>query len=203
MKTIKYFIMLTLLYTTSGLMLNAQETRSETTSKGREGWTQGRAAIFSVGVGGTRPIAVGRSYAFLLYPGASINFSGEFRVHRFVGFGFQTGINTYFERGRVIRYYPDRAVVSSWRTSIGIPLALKVNVHILEAANNRHADYLDVYAGLNVGGGPAFTLDPTGYTFGFIHAGPQVGIRYWPSRSIAVFGEVGWGATFANIGLTF
>jgi hypothetical protein len=145
---------------------------------------------------------VGRNYAHLMHPGLSTNISAEFRVHRFVGFGFQTGVNVHFEPGSV-RYYPDYVVVVQRRTTVGIPFALKTNVHILEAAENRHSDYLDIYAGFNVGGGPAFAVVPGGPAFGFVQVGPQAGIRYWPSKHIGIFGEIGWGATFANAGLTF
>jgi len=66
-------------------------------------------------------------------------------------------------------------------------------------------DRLDVYAGLNLGGGPAIYTAPAPYAtvYGFIHVGPQFGIRYWLNHSIAIFGEFGWGATFANVGFTF
>lgn len=173
-------------------------------SASAQGWCQDRKGIFNLGFGGTNAIALGPYPAYVYGSGMSLNFGAEFRVHRFIGVGFQTGLDVFFgpywDR-RPGPYYDPR--VKARYASIGIPIAVKVNVHILEAANNRHADKLDVYAGLNVGGGPAFFTGPNGGTFGFLQAGPQVGVRYWFSPHAAVFGEVGWGATFANIGFSF
>jgi hypothetical protein len=202
MKTIKSIMLVGLLSLAFGIVAKAQETRMDARKDDREGWNQGRAGIFSIGMGGTQPIAISGGNAYLLRPGLSTNISAEFRVHRFIGFGFQTGVNAIFEPTKVI-YYPDGPVVVDRQTIIGIPFALKTNVHILEAAGNRHSDYLDVYAGFNVGGGPAFGTHPRGPVFGFLQVGPQAGVRYWASRHVAIFGEVGWGATFANAGLTF
>jgi len=32
---------------------------------------------------------------------------------------------------------------------------------------------------------------------------PQAGVRYWFDSRIAIFGELGWGATLFNFGVTF
>jgi hypothetical protein len=202
MKTIKSVVLIGLLSFAFNLSVSAQDVRTDNRTDAREGWNQGRAGIFSIGMGGTQPIAISGGNAYLMRPGLSTNLSAEFRVHRFIGFGFQTGVNAIFEPSTV-RYYPDGVVVVNRQTVIGIPLALKTNVHILEAAENRHSDYLDVYAGFNIGGGPAFGTHPRSDVFGFLQVGPQAGVRYWPSRRVAIFGELGWGATFANAGLTF
>jgi hypothetical protein len=171
-------------------------------STNAQGWNQDKKGIYSVGVGGTQVIAFGNGFAGLTGPGLSINVSGEYKVQRFVGLGFETGIDLFF--GPYYLYTPPPPPRPRY-VSLGFPLGLKVNVHILEAANVPIANKLDVYAGLNVGGGPGVYVAPApfGSVFGFIHVGPQVGIRYWPNHNIAVFGEFGWGATFANVGLTF
>ncbi len=189
-----------------GSIASAQEAQTavqqENTSE-RGGWNQGRKGIYSFGIGGTQVIALDNGFSYITRPGLSFNFSGEYRIHRFVGLGFQTGMNMWFYPA-IIRYYPDYyVVVRSARVAIGIPIAIKTNIHILEAANVAIADRLDVYAGLHLGGGPAFYTGPGDNIFGFIQVGPQAGVRYWANRRIAVFGEVGWGATFANVGLTF
>jgi hypothetical protein len=164
-----------------------------------QGWNQDRKGIYSIGVGGTQVIGLGYGSLGLTPPGLSINVSGEYKVHRFVGVGFETGLNFFF--GPPYYVYPPPA---PRYVSIGIPLGVKVNVHILEAANVPIANKLDAYAGLNLGGGPAFYTGPNPgvVAWGFIHVGPQVGVRYWLNHNIAVFGEFGWGATFANVGIT-
>ena len=202
MKTIKSIMHIALTCFALSTIANAQEVRTNTRTDAREGWNQGRAGIFSVGIGGTRPIGFIGGKAYLLRPGLSANLAAEFRVHRFIGFGFQTGVNAFFEP-EIVRYYPDGTVIVRRHTSIGIPFALKTNVHILEATDNRHADYLDVYAGFNIGGGPLFLNEPNRGVIGFLQVGPQFGVRYWPNKHVGIFGEVGWGATFANAGLTF
>ena len=162
-----------------------------------QGWNQDKSGIYSIGMGGAQVLAIGPGYSYISPGGFSLNVSGEYKIHRFVGFGFETGMDFFF--GPYPHYYPYPAAYAD----IGIPIALKVNVHILEAAEVPVADKLDVYAGLNAGGGPAFYTGPGGGVYGFLVAGPQIGIRYWLNRNIGVFGEFGWGATFANIGLTF
>ena len=156
-------------------------------------WNQGRGrtGIYTVAVGGTQQIYLGR-YKYdgirgsgLTGAGLSMNAQGEYQVHRFVGLGWGTGVNLYF---------PPHT------TLIEIPIGLKVNVHILEAANV-NVRGLDVFAGVNLGGGPGFYS--TGGATGFLYAGPQVGVRYWFNPHIAINSEFGWGQTFANLGFTF
>lgn len=160
-------------------------------------WLHGHKGIYSMGIGGTMGLAVGTDLGYYGWGGAlgvpvgaSINASGEYKVWKFIGLGWQTGINIFPDYGGV---------------GIGIPLICKANVHIMDAANVRIADKLDVYAGLGVGAGPGIW---TGYgggaiVGGIIHVGPQAGVHYWFNDKIAVFGEVGWGATFINGGVTF
>lgn len=171
-------------------------------------WCQGRTkGIYSIGFGGTQGIGVGGDgyygygggygYGFgerassLTTLGITINASGEYKIWNFIGLGWQSGINIYpFAGGGA---------------GIEIPFQAKANVHILDAANVSIANKLDVYAGLGVGAGPAFFTYP-GYSgtsvYGVVHVGPQVGVRYWFNSKIAIFGEFGWGTSFANAGVT-
>ncbi len=166
-----------------------------------QGWCQDRGSVYSVGVGGASAIALGPGYSGLTGPGLSVNVSGEYRVQRFVGVGFETGMDVFFWPYPNYNY-PDHPEIAR-DVAIGIPLAVKCNVHILEAANVPIASKLDVYAGLNFGAGPAFYTGTPSGAFGFLVVGPQVGIRYWLNRNIAIFGEFGYGATFSNIGFSF
>lgn len=166
-----------------------------------QSWTRNRKDVYSVGVGITQSLFLPiRNYP-LNHTGSmglSINMSGEYKVHRFIGLGWQTGVNIYVN-GRYYNTITDHYYNS---TIVGIPIGAKVNFHILEATQSKHKDRLDFYAGMNIGGGPAFHRDPYGGVFPFFYVGPHAGIRYW-GKSIAFFAELGWGATIANIGFSF
>jgi hypothetical protein len=166
-----------------------------------QGWIQDNNSMYSLGFGGTQVLFQPARYYSLGARGSvglALNIAGEYKVHRLIGIGWQTGLNL-FTSG----YYYDHADGTYANAAvIGIPIGFKFNFHILEATQAPIKNRLDVYAGFNVGGGPAFYLGPTSGIYGFIYGGPQVGVRYWLDK-IAVFGELGWGATFANIGITF
>lgn len=158
-----------------------------TSSYAQDAWYQGRkAGIYTVGFGGTQVLGIysyGRGISTL---GMNINVSGEYKVWDFIGVGWQTGIMIF-----PYRYSG---------ATVGIPIGLKANVHILDAIETELAEKLDCYGGINIGGGPAFN---SGGVWGFMHVGPQLGARYWFNKKVAIMGEFGWGATFANIGVTF
>ena len=168
-------------------------------------WYQGRSAgIYSIGIGGTDAIGIGSNafgtYSGISAPGMSINVSGEYKVYKFIGLGWQTGVDLLFNR---YYYYFGGGGTN---VTVGIPFIAKCNVHILDAVGGVSiADKLDVYAGLNFGGGPSFATGngSGGAVSGFIQVGPTVGVRYWVVPKVAVFGEFGFGATFANAGVTF
>jgi hypothetical protein len=171
-------------------------------SAGAQGWNQGRTGIYSAGIGSASAIFI-PVYDYPGYGwssrGISFNISREYAVHRVVGIGWLTGLNV-FTPGR---YYHENDDQYYSANSVGIPMGFKLNVHILEAANARIKDDLDVYAGFNVGGGPSFHNDPYGGVYPFFFAGPQVGIRYWFTPNIGIFTELGWGATAFNMGVSF
>jgi hypothetical protein len=167
-----------------------------TSASAQDKWTQGKKGIYSAGIGGTQVIYVDGAYSSIANMGMSLNFSGEYKVYKFIGAGFQTGLNfswIYLGRG-----------VSSYNSGvgIGIPVSGKVNVHLMDAFNARIADDLDIYAGINVGGGPVILAGDGVGVGGFVVVGPQVGVRYWFDR-VGIFGEFGYGATFANVGISF
>ena len=176
-----------------------------TSSYAQDQWYQGRSmGIYSIGIGGTDAISVGSNafgnYSGISSPGMSINASGEYKVYKFIGVGWQTGVDLIFNR-----YYSYFGYGGGTNVTVGIPFIAKCNIHILDAVGGVSiADKLDVYAGLNFGGGPSFaTGNGGGGVSGFIQVGPTVGVRYWVIPKVAVFGEFGFGATFANAGVTF
>lgn len=170
-----------------------------TNIKAQDNWTHGKKGIYSVGLGASQVIFLGPNYYYGRTGniGLSLNVSGEYKVWDWIGAGFQTGLDFFWAN---YTYYGYR--YRGGRAAIAIPIGGKVNAHIMDAAGLDIADKLDVYAGINIGGGPSFSTYPGGGASGFIYAGPQVGARYWIGN-IAIFGELGWGATIANVGVTF
>jgi hypothetical protein len=166
-----------------------------------QGWCQDKPAIYSLGLGGSQVLFLPAQYYVLAGRGSlalSMNVAGEYRVHRLIGIGWQTGLDVF-----AAGYYLNRHDGLYYSSAVvGLPIGFKFNFHILEATHAEIKRNLDVYAGFNVGGGPAIYTGPGAGLYGFIYAGPQIGVRYWFDK-IALFGELGWGATFANIGITF
>ncbi|MBP6872652.1 MAG: hypothetical protein KBC43_11655 [Bacteroidales bacterium] len=169
-----------------------------------QGWNKNRKSVYSTGIGYGQGIFI----PVYNYPdhgpssyGVSFNISGEYKAHRVLGLGWQTGINV-FTRGY---YYskPDDDFYYYNKPALGIPVGFKMNVHILEAANAPIKNSFDVYAGFNVGGGPAFHGEPYSGVHGFFYVGPQVGFRYWFDNQLGIFGEFGWGASVVNLGISF
>jgi len=189
MKTIKQIIFTLILLLAANASVDAQ------------GWIQDRRAMYSAGVGVSQVVFLPARYYNISYRSQSfnMNIAGEYRAHRYIGLGWQTGLNI-FTNGR---YYSPSDNVYYYSTIVGMPMGFKANFHILEATSASVKDKLDVYAGFNVGGGPAFHTGPEGGSYGFFYAGPQAGIRYWFDSRVAVFSEIGWGASIFNVGLTF
>ena len=178
----------------------------------QDGWTQGRKGIYSVGVGGAQVIDVGSGgFSTVDNIGLAVNVSGEYKVWKYIGLGFETGADVlfpYYRNGANYGYYGYYGYLgypfATTSDYIGIPVVIKVNFHILDAIGKISiANKLDCYVGISVGGGPLFGVDGGNDIAGFIIAGPQVGIRYWFTNKVAIFGEFGYGATFANAGVTF
>jgi hypothetical protein len=166
-----------------------------------QNWLQGKRGIYSIGIGASQGFGLYNGYRGVTYSGLSVNASGEYKVHNYVGLGWQTGLNSYFT--------PYNNRYGAVRT-LEIPIAIRANFHILEVTKARVKDRLDVYAGMTLGGGPAFYTGPNASdipsgdrVYGILHFGPQFGVRFWPVKKVAIFGELGWGVTFANVGVSF
>ena len=190
MKKIYKYLLVAMCMATISSTINAQ------------GWIQDRRGMHSAGIGVTQVFFLPYQY----YPlsdrssaGIALNIAGEYKVHRLIGIGWQTGVDIFVFG----RKYNKRDNLYYHSTAVGIPIGFKFNVHILEATRAKIKDKLDVYAGFNIGGGPSFHSNPEISIAGFIYGGPQVGVRYWFNSKIALFTEIGWGATIVNVGVTF
>jgi len=126
-----------------------------------------------------------------------INFQGEFGVHKYVGLGFTTGVG-----GRAGWFY-------GYAGEVNIPIGFIANFHFYQliadkTGKNIHADKLDIYAGLSIGGGIAQTFYSNTtrivpMAFGGLHAG----VRYYFKPRVGVNGEIGWGKSLINVGFAF
>lgn len=144
----------------------------------------------------------------------SINAQLEFGIAKYVGIGgslgfeFANNLSGGLSGGNT--FLPGVLSNSSFR-SIGIPISVFGNFHFLQLiADKTEEDFaqkMDVYAGLSFGSGPAFAIAKSGSKnfgndVGFLaFGGPHVGFRYFPSSSIGVYVEAGYGKSFVNGGL--
>ena len=180
---------------------DSAQNKSNSYAQDKDEWLHDKTGIYGVGLGGTQALVYGSGYHYLSRPGFAVNVGGEYKVFKYIGIGWQTGADFLFHSATYQGNYPFTY------DAIGVPVILKVNVHILSAIGNLDiADDLDFYAGINIGGGPGYVNNPysTGSKlFGFFQAGATVGLRYWFTEKIAIFGEFGYGSTFANVGVSF
>lgn len=125
-------------------------------------------------------------------PTLALNANVEIGVAKYVGIAPSVGFSsTFYNRGDV---------------AIDIPVGVQGNFHFLQLIADKtkksFADKLDVYAGVNIGGGPSILVtNSPAYVYGFIYAGPQVGVRYYPTSNIGITAEVGFGKSIANFGM--
>ena len=126
------------------------------------------------------------------------NFQGEFGIHKYVGLGFTVGLG-----GRP-------GWDNHYQGEFNIPMGMLANFHFYQLiadknSKNLHADKLDIYAGVAMGSGVAFTyydnIDRRIVPLAW--GGPHAGIRYYFVPKVAVNAEVGFGRSLVNIGFSF
>lgn len=126
------------------------------------------------------------------------NFQGEFGIHKYVGLGFTVGFG-----GR-----------AGWNNNylgeFNIPMGMLANFHFYQLiddknSKNLRADKLDIYAGIAMGSGLAFTYYDNTSTrvVPLAWGGPHAGIRYYFVPKVAVNAEVGFGRSLVNVGFSF
>lgn len=156
----------------------------------------------TLGIGGAQYWHLGTGYYSSGYYGygwapvtGELNVQAEWGVHQYVGVGLFAGIGG--------AGYP------GWG-ELNIPVGAVANFHFYQliadkTGKNIHADKLDIYGGINLGTGVGLWFNNRDYTGAnaLIWGGPHVGVRYFFKDNIAVCGELGYGKTFANAGITF
>lgn len=128
----------------------------------------------------------------------------EWGIHEYVGLGFCTGIQGGRRGGYYGWYGPYNGPGYG---ELAVPIGLIVNFHFYQLIEDKtskdiHGDKLDIYAGVNVGSGLSFYPTPN-RIFPLLFFGPQVGAKYYVTPNIGLGGEIGWGKTFVNGGVTF
>ena len=129
---------------------------------------------------------------YFFTPALSFNGNFEFGISKYVGLSPSVGIASTFYSGA---------------TGVHIPIGIQGNFHFFQLIADKtnediHSDKLDVYVGVNAGGGPEFIIDGSGAEAGgFFYVGPQVGVRYYPKSNIGITAELGYGKTIANFGV--
>ena len=130
------------------------------------------------------------------YVTGQLTVQGEFAVHKYVGVGFVVGI------GGEAPFH-----------EFNIPIGVLGNFHFFQLiADNQGLELgnkLDAYVGLTAGSGVAIhpykdpILGNNTYTDALFYFGPHAGVNYYFADNIAVHGEVGWGVTVFQAGITF
>jgi hypothetical protein len=139
-----------------------------------------------------------KKHSFFNPTTGQFNFQGEFGIHKYVGLGFSVGVGG---RARWSNHYTGE---------INLPMGMLANFHFYQliadnTEKNIHADKLDIYAGIGVGSGVAFTYydNTTTRIVPLAYGGPHVGIRYYFAPKVAVYAEVGYGRSLASVGFAF
>ncbi len=138
------------------------------------------------------------------------SFQGEFAVHKYVGVGFVIGVGGRAQGGAGLGGLYDYGYFKE----VNVPIGVLANFHFFQliadkkkSGKNIHADKLDVYAGITAGSGVA--IHPYKHDGGvnfndaLFYFGPHAGVNYYFAQNIAVHGEVGWGVTLIQAGITF
>lgn len=189
------------------LSLTGLQTRAQAFDNGTK--------LLTISIGGADMFHIPAGYSY--YTGfyspltAQLYFQGEFAVHKYVGVGFNATIGgrpNSFGYGGVYGY----GYYTGYRSEFNIAVGGLANFHFYQliadkTGKNLHADKLDIYVGLSVGGGAAIHPSDAYYNStnldGLFYIGPQVGVHYFFNDRVGINGEVGFGKTFVSGGVTF
>ena len=189
MKKILYLIVLV-----ATLTITTQSTQAQAWEKSTKLLGIGFGASTFFHIDGSASAYYGNFYSPLT---GQLNFQGEFGVHDYVGIGFTTGVGGragYYRSYGYLGYYGSYGSAGE----INVPVGILANFHFYQLIADKtgkdiHADKLDIYAGLNVGGGIAAVFYSTETRIVPIaFGGVQAGARYYFKDNIGVNVEVGF-----------
>lgn len=183
-----------ILFVLVGLLVNQFQAKSQAfEGKGSKtlSFTLGAAQYFHFG--GYYGGFLGAGFGYFFRPALAINANLEYGVHKYVGIAPNFGIATSFYTGAV---------------GLHIPIGVQGNFHFYQLIADKvkkdiNSDKLDVYAGLNIGGGPDIVFGGGTDIGGFFYVGPQFGVRYYVKNNLGITAELGYGRSIANFGLSY
>lgn len=180
--------------------LNSYAAKSKSSSGGGKAFEGKGSKQISIGLGLSSYIGTFGKGGYSGYYGldgfwysGTLSVQAEFGVHDYVGVGLVTGLGgRAFVGGGGLLY---------------VPVGVIANFHFLQLIADKKgvavADKLDVYAGLNFGTGLGVSFPAgDGSVGGIIFAGPQVGVKYFFNSKIGVYGEVGYGKSVFEAGVS-
>ena len=186
--------------------LNSYAAKSKKSSGGGKAFEGKGSKQISIGVGLSSYIGQfgkggyygyngGRGYYGGFWYSGTLAVQAEFGVHDYVGVGLVTGLG-------------GRAYVGGGGGVLYVPIGVIANFHFLQLIADKKgvavADKLDVYAGLNFGTGLGVnrTKGVGSDVSGIIFAGPQFGVKYFFNSKVGVYGEVGYGKSVFEAGVS-
>jgi hypothetical protein len=158
--------------------------------------------LFIVGTQDNNKLPTQHVYFNVLKP--QFNFKAEFAVSKYWGVGFITSVNAL---KNVDDYH-----TGYYSNPVNVQLGLLVNYHFYQLIADKlgrnpklHADKWDIYTGFTIGNNLHIDRGPDGrpryqnYPF----MGYHVGARYYINEHLSVYGELGIGQSYFNIGLAY
>lgn len=184
---------------------SAQEVKAQAFEKGGTYLTLGLTGSHLINIDPTNQWSSNHSWRNSVNGGVTVQM--EWGIHQYVGLGFTAGLmGGRFGGG----WYAPGPWGPGWGGGYGVlsvPVGMIANFHFYQLIEDKttrdiHGDKLDIYAGLNIGSGIGFVPSP-GWVNALFFVGPQVGARYYVTPTIGLGGEVGYGKSFINGGVTF
>lgn len=175
------------------ILLSTNNTQAQAWSKDTK--------VLGIGIGGSTFFHISNTYyasSFYQPVTGQLNFTGEFGVHDYVGIGFTTGFGGRpgYSGAYGYGYYGGR--YNYGYPELNVPVGVIANFHFFQLIADKsgkdiHADKLDVYAGVNAGGGIAVLFGTSKSAIVPIaFGGVQAGARYYFTDKFGVNAEVGF-----------
>ncbi|HLP49482.1 MAG TPA: hypothetical protein VK154_01220 [Chitinophagales bacterium] len=193
------------LYTLAAIMLLAVSTQTSQA----QAWDKS-TKVLALGLGGSNFAHVYTNANYWNGWNAPLtgqfNFQGEFGIHDYVGLGFTTGVG-----GRAGYYWGYGFGRYGSNGELTVPIGFVANFHFFQLIADKtgkdiHSDKLDVYAGIDVGGGIAAQFfDNSNQIVPIAFGGVHAGVRYYFTDRFGVNGEIGtpYSKGFVNGGIVF
>ena len=124
-------------------------------------------------------------------------------------FQCEFGISKYFGLGFLIGAGGRGSMKNDYNGELNFPVGLVSNFHFYQliadnSKKNIHPEKFDIYGGLNIGSGVAFTYyTDENHVVPLFFGGAHVGIRYYLNEKFALNTEAGFGKNIICAGFSF